>query len=74
MLASFINVIWVRPISEMKRVQKRYPILDIVLELKCAICWAAVVAVMIYDGLTVYGHGTWNGALIALIICALVML
>ncbi len=69
-----INVFWVRPISEVKRVQQRCSVLDVVLELKCALCWAAVAAVMIHDGISVYGHGKWNGALIALIVCALVMM
>jgi hypothetical protein len=74
MIASFVNVIWVRPISELKRVQKRHPVLDLALELKCALCWIAIIAVMIYDGAREYGHGHWNGALIALIVCAWVML
>lgn len=74
MIASVINVIWFRSISEVKRVQKRSPVLDFILELKCALCWIAVIAVMIYDGVNAYGYGKWNGALIALIVCAWVML
>ena len=74
MIASFVNVIWFRPVSAVKRVQNRHPVLDLMLELQCALCWVPIVAVMIYDGVRVYGHGKWNGALIALIVCAWVML
>ena len=74
MIASLINVTWFRPISEVKHVQQRSPVLDLILELKCALCWIALIAVMIYDGVNAYGHGKWNGALVALIVCAWVML
>jgi len=74
MIASFINVIWCRPISDVKRVQIRRPVLDLMLELMCDLCWVTVVAVMMYDGVREYGHGKWNGALVALIVCAWVML
>ena len=74
MIASFVNVIWARPLAILKRVQKRRPVLDLNLESICALSWMAIIAVMTHDGVRVYGTGRWNGALIALIVCAWVML
>jgi hypothetical protein len=72
MIASFINVIYVRPISYLKRIQTRHPWIDLNLELKCALCWVAIVAIMIADGVRAYGTGKWNGGYIALIVCSFI--
>ena|ERR1700761_5313006 len=73
-IASFINVVAVRPISSLKRTQRKRPILDIWLETQSASCWVGVIAIMILDGVHQYGHNGWDGRLIALLACAGVML
>jgi hypothetical protein len=73
-IASFINVIAVRGIAQLKRKQHKRPVLDFLLEVNCFFCWVAIMTVMVHDGIHQYGHNPWDGRLIALIACGCVML
>lgn len=72
-IASFINVVGVRQAALLKQQQRKRPILDIWLEAMCALAWIAIIAFMVHDGIRQYGSN-FNGRLIALIVCAVVML
>jgi len=72
-IASFINVVGIRQIALLKRQQRKRPILDIWLEAMCAVAWITIVTFMVHDGVRQYGS-RFDGRLIALIVCAVIML
>jgi hypothetical protein len=73
-IAAFANAVGVRPISSLKRIQRHRPVLDLSIEVLCASGWIAVIPFMIVDGIHQYGNSHWDGKLIALLVCAFVML
>jgi hypothetical protein len=72
-IASFINVVGVRQAGLLKQQQQKRPMLDIWLEAMCALAWIAITAFMVHDGIRQYGSH-FDGRLIGLVVCAVVML